>query len=138
DRRCALPQPQRDALSAALGMQGGPSRDRFLLGLAVLSLLALLAADEPLLCLVDDAQWLDRASADVLRFAARRLGAGKIAIIFAARHDPPFPATGLPALELAGLDPDAAQELLLAHGGDDLPADTRARLLGGARRNPPG
>lgn len=138
DCRFALPGPQRDALSAALGLQGGPSRGRFLVGLAVLSLLAGLAGDGPLLCLIDDAQWLDQASADVLLFAARRLGADGIVLMFAARQDPPFPAAGLPAMELAGLDPDSAEALLLAHGGGDLPAGTRSRLLAEARGNPLG
>ena len=85
DRRVALPQPQRDALDAAFGLRRVGPYDRFLVGLAVLSLLAELAEDGPLVCLIDDAQWLDRASAEALVFAARRLGAEVIAIIFSAR-----------------------------------------------------
>jgi predicted ATPase len=75
DRRSALPGPRRDALGAAFGLRRPGSRDRFLVGLAVLSLLAELAEDRPLVSLVDDAHWLDRASAEALVFAARRLDA---------------------------------------------------------------
>jgi hypothetical protein len=102
DRRFSLPGPQRDALDAAFGLRHTGSRDRFLVGVAVLSLLAELAEDGPLLCLVDDAHWLDRASAKALVFATRRLGAEGIAVIFTARdHDAPFPAPGLPVLARA-------------------------------------
>jgi hypothetical protein len=81
--------------------------------LAVLSLLAELTEDGPLLCLVDDAHWLDRSSAEALVFAARRLGAEGIAVIFAARsHDQPFPAPGLPVQRLGGLDERSAATLL--------------------------
>src|SRR6266702_2966648 len=117
DRRFALPQPQRDALDGAFGLRCTESCDRFLVGLAVLSLLAELAEDGPLLCLVDDAHWLDRSSAEALVFAARRLGAEGIAVIFTARsHDQSFPATGLPVLRLGGLDEESAAELLGEHG----------------------
>src|SRR5690348_10721538 len=81
-----LPRPQGDALAVAFGMQEGQAPDRFLVGLAVLSLLAATAEDQPLVCLVDDAQWLDRATVQCLTFAARRLLAEPIAIIFAARQ----------------------------------------------------
>ena len=81
-----LPGPQRDALTVAFGMREGPAPDRFLVGLAVLSLLAATAEDQPLACLVDDAQWLDRASVQCLAFAARRLQAEPVAVIFAARQ----------------------------------------------------
>lgn len=102
DRRLALPEPKRDVLDAALGLWRAGSCDRFLIGLAVLSLLAELAEDGPLVCLVDDAQWLDPASAEALVFVARRLGGEGIAVIFAARdHDAPFPAPG-PARAAAG------------------------------------
>jgi predicted ATPase len=80
-----LPKPQRDALAVAFGMREGQAPDRFLVGLAVLSLLAATAEDQPLACLIDDAQWLDRASVQCLAFAARRLLAEPIALIFAAR-----------------------------------------------------
>jgi len=81
----SLPDPQRDALEVALGLSAGRAPDPFLAGLAVLNLLSETAEEQPLLCVVDDAQWLDRASARVLAFVARRLLAEKIAMFFAAR-----------------------------------------------------
>jgi DNA-binding CsgD family transcriptional regulator len=138
NRRMALPQPQRDALRAAFGLRTG-RYDRFLIGLAVRSLLAELAQDVPLVCLVDDAQWLDLPSAQALVFAARRLDAEPIAIFFAARdHDAPFPAPGLPDLQLDGLDAAAAAALLTECGGAGLPAEARERILAEAQGNPLG
>jgi DNA-binding CsgD family transcriptional regulator len=139
ERRVALPQPQRDALDAAFGLRRAGPYDRFLIGLAVLSLLAELAEDGPLVCLVDDAHWLDRASAEALVFAARRLGAEGIAMLFAARHhEGPFPAPGLPQLQLGGLDATSAAALLTEHGGAKLPSPLRDRILAEARGNPLG
>ena len=104
----------------------------------MLSLLADLAEDGPLLCLVDDAHWLDRASAAALVFAARRLGAEGIAVIFAARdHDAPFPAPGLPVLRLGGLDTASAAALLREYGAG-LPAAVQNRVLAEACGNPLG
>src|SRR5438309_1114209 len=94
DRLERLPEPQRDALGVAFGLRAGDAPDRFLVGLAVLNLLSEVAGERPLLCVVDDAQWLDRASAQALAFAARRLLADRVALIFAARE---------PTGELAGL-----------------------------------
>jgi hypothetical protein len=108
-----LPKPQRDALAVAFGMREGQAPDRFLVGLAVLSLLAATAEDEPLACVVDDAQWLDRASVQCLAFAARRLLAEPIALIFAVRE----PAddqelAGIAGLTVTGLGVDDARTLL--------------------------
>jgi DNA-binding CsgD family transcriptional regulator len=137
DRRSAPLQPQQAALNAALGWRGRPY-DRFRIGLAVLSLLAELAGHGPLLCLVDDAQWLDGASAEALVFAARRVGGGGIAVIFAARdHDAPFPTPGLPELRLGGLDAAAAAALLSEHGAGLAP-DVRCQILAETRGNPLG
>jgi DNA-binding CsgD family transcriptional regulator len=131
DRIDALPGVQAEALRGALGLaQAGPP-DRFLVGLAVLSLLAELAAEQPLLCVADDAQWLDRASADALLFAARRLDSESIVLLLCARTGA-FAAAGLPELGLKGLSAQAATELL----PDGLPASTRYRVLAEAAGNP--
>jgi DNA-binding CsgD family transcriptional regulator len=127
----ALPDVQADALRGALGLAPAGTPDRFLVGLAVLSLLAEAAASAPLLCLVDDAQWLDPASADALAFAARRLAAESVVVLFAARLGG-FAAAGLPARELPGLSAAAAAALL----GDALPPARRYRVLAEAGGNP--
>jgi DNA-binding CsgD family transcriptional regulator len=138
DRLPALPQTQRDALGAALGLRRAGPYDRFLVGVAVLSLLAELAEDRPLVCLVDDAHWLDRASASALAFAARRLDAEGIAMIFAARdHHAVFPASGLRVLRLGGLDAASAVALLADHAGG-LGPTTQSRILAEACGNPLG
>src|SRR5204862_4218998 len=113
DRLEALPGPQRDALRVAFALQDGAAPDRFLVALAVLSLLAEAAEARPLVCLIDDAQWLDRASAQALAFVARRLLAERIAIVFAVRE--PSNASelaGLPELGVAGIDDDDARASL--------------------------
>src|SRR4051794_36270236 len=112
DRLDALPEPQRDALNVALGLASGDVPDRFLVGLAVLGLLSAAAEERPLLCLVEDAQWLDDASGLTLGFIARRLLAESVAIAVAsrepnARHD----FAGLPELVLRGLPEEDARTL---------------------------
>jgi hypothetical protein len=137
DRVDALPERQAVALGAALGLARGADGDRFLVGLAVLTLLADLAEERPLLCLIDDAHWLDHASTEVLLFAARRLHAEGIAMIFTARdgHPSGFAAPGLPELSVAGLDHDAAASLL-AERAAGLAPQVKARILEEARGNP--
>src|SRR5258705_4481730 len=113
DRIDRLPEPQRDALQTAFGLAGGAAPDRFLVGLAVLGLLSDAADEEPLVCLVDDAQWLDQASAQALAFVARRLVAESVALIFAVREpsdEQNF--AGLPQLAVDGLGDDDARALL--------------------------
>src|SRR3954462_13167464 len=107
-----LSGPQRDALAITFGLQAGPVPDRFLVGLATLNLLSEVAQERPLLCVIDDAQWLDRASAQALAFAARRLQTESLVMLFAARA-PTAELTGLPELVVEGLD-DADARILLA------------------------
>jgi DNA-binding CsgD family transcriptional regulator len=126
-----VPRPQAHALRGALGLVAGRGDDRFLVSLAVLSLLAEAAERRPLLCLVDDAHWLDDASADALVFVARRLEAEGIVLLFAAREGEAreFEAPDLAELRLAGLDADAASALLDRHARIALSPETRARLV---------
>ncbi|MEU4829792.1 AAA family ATPase [Streptosporangium sp. NPDC023615] len=133
----ALPDRQARALRGALGTAPAAGGDRFLTGLAVLTLLADLAEERPLLCLVDDAHWLDHASAEALLFAARRLDAEGVALVLAARdlHAPAFPAPGLAEVRLPGLDAAAAADLLAGHAAD-LPRHVRDQILREAQGNP--
>jgi DNA-binding CsgD family transcriptional regulator len=107
-----LPEPQREALNVAFGRGIGATPDRFLVGLAVLSLIAAAANDQPLLCIVDDAQWLDEVSVQTLAFVARRLLAEPIAMVFAARERGAEALRGLPELAIRGLSDGDARELL--------------------------
>jgi DNA-binding CsgD family transcriptional regulator len=132
-----LPGPQRAALAAALGLRAAEGADRFLVSAAVLSLLAAAAVDGPILCLVDDAQWLDVPSADSLVFAARRLGAEGVVILFAAREGEVrrFDASGLDELPVGELDQDSAV-ILLDCGAREAAPSVRERLLAEAAGNP--
>ncbi len=112
DRFDELPQPQREALNVAFGRGVGPTPDRFLVGLAVLSLMAAATTDQPLLCMVDDAQWLDQVSLQTLSFVARRLLAEPVALILAARDRGAQALAGLPELTVNGLSDRDARELL--------------------------
>src|SRR4051794_4297707 len=136
-RLSALPEPQQAALRVALGLSSGDPPDRFLVALAALGLLAEVAAERPLLCFVDDAQWLDAASAQVLGFVARRLLAESVAIVFAVR-DPTDERelVGLPELALEGLDDDHARELLATVIPGRLDERVRDRLVAETRGNP--
>jgi DNA-binding CsgD family transcriptional regulator len=108
----ALPEPQREALNVAFGRGVGATPDRFLVGLAVLSLMAAAADDEPLLCVIDDAQWLDEVSVQTLAFVSRRLLADPVALVFAARDTGAEALGGLPELAIHGLSDGDARELL--------------------------
>ena len=137
DRLGHLPGPQRDALNTAFGMSAGPPPDRFLVGLAVLSLIADVAEEQPLVCVVDDAQWLDRVSSQTLAFVARRLLAERVGLVFALRetgdqHD----LEGLPELVVEGLAAADARRLLDATIPGRLDARVRDRILGEAGGNP--
>jgi hypothetical protein len=135
NRADRLPEPQRDALRIVLGTTAGPPPDRFLVGLAVLNLLSEVAAERPLICLVDDEQWLDRASAQALGFAARRLGAEPVGLVFAAREPGPELA-GLPGLDVKGLRDDDARVLLETALAGPLDASVRDLIIAETRGNP--
>src|SRR5215831_7980926 len=130
-----LPAPQRDALRTAFGMAAGPPPDRFFVGLAVLSLLSEVAGDRPLVVLVDDAQWLDRASAQALGIAARRLAADPVGLVFAAR-DPGAELGGLPELEVGGLPDEDARALLDSALAGPLDERVRDLIVAETRGNP--
>ncbi len=137
DATDALAQPQREALEVALGMASGDVPEHFLVSLAVLSLLSGAAEKQPLLCLIDDAQWLDAASAQILGFVARRLLAEPIALVVAARSSTArSDFDGLPELVLEGLPPDAARTLLVSGVHGPLDDGMRDRIVAETRGNP--
>jgi DNA-binding CsgD family transcriptional regulator len=130
-----LPPPQHDALRTAFGISPGPPPDRFLVGLAVLSLLSEVAGERPLLCVVDDEQWLDQASAQALGFVARRLAAEPIGLVFAARV-PGDELAGLPELEIGGLPERDARALLDSALAGPLDARVRDQIVAETQGNP--
>jgi len=137
DRLDTLPQPQQDALNVALGLAPGDVPDRFLVGLAVLGLLSAAAEERPLLCLVEDAHWLDAASGLILGFVARRLLAESVAILAAIRepndrHD----FDGLPELRLGGLAEEDARSLLMSAVPGRIDDRVRDRIVAETRGNP--
>ena len=137
DRLGVLPEPQREALSTAFGLSSGPPPERFLVGLAVLSLLADVAEEQPVVCIVDDAQWLDQVSSQTLAFVARRLLAERVGFVFSVRGlgaDDTF--TGLPELLVEGLATDDARQLLDLTIPGVLDEQVKARILDETRGNP--
>src|SRR4051794_13926385 len=137
DRLDALPQLQQDALKVAFGLASGEVPDRFLVGLAVLGLLSAAAEERPLLCLVEDAQWLDAASGVILGFVARRLLAESVVIVVTVRepntrHD----FDGLPELQLRGLPDEYAHTLLERAVAGRLDDRVRERIVAETRGNP--
>src|SRR3984885_9789731 len=135
DRLDRLPAPQQDALGVAFGLRAGNAPDRFLVGLAVLSLLAEVAEERPLICVVDDAQWLDLASAQVLVFVARRLLAESVALVLVTR-DPRDELTGFPGLVVEGLRNGDARALLGSVLRVPLDERVRDRIVAETRGNP--
>jgi len=130
-----LPGPQRDALRIALGVAAGPPPDRFLVGLGVLGLLSEVARERPLICLIDDAQWLDPASAQALGFTARRLAGDPVGLVFAARG-PSAELAGLPWLDVGRLPDEDARALLDEAMTGPLDARVRDVIVAETRGNP--
>src|SRR5580692_1232129 len=130
-----LPDPQREALRVVFGLRAGEAPDRFLVGLAALSLLADAASKQPLLCVIDDAQWLDRASAQAIGFVARRLFAEQVAFVVATR-EPGGEFRDLPELAVRGLDDGDARELLASVIRRPLDKQVREQFIAEAAGNP--
>ncbi|MBO0850274.1 MAG: AAA family ATPase, partial [Pseudonocardia sp.] len=137
DRDDALPAPQRRALRTALGLGAGPPPDRFLVGLALLGLFAEVARERPLVCVVDDIQWFDRASAQALTFVARRLEAESVALVLATRATEHLPElASLPRLEVAGLPDSDARKLLTSVLTGPMDRHVLDRVVAETRGNP--
>ncbi len=136
--RSDLPEPQARALRVAFGEEEGVSVEPFLVGVATLSVLTSAAEENLVLCVVDDAHWLDAATAEALLFCARRLGADRVALVFAARDGAwgTFDVHGLPELTVTGLEPDASRTLLRARLGAATGTDVLHRIITETRGNP--
>ncbi len=140
----SLAEPQRQGLGVAFGLASGHNPDRFLVALGALSLMAETSEEQPLLCIVDDAQWLDQSSAQVLGFVGRRLLAESIGLVFAARTPPeglqgaasPDHLAGLPELRLGGLDDEPARALLATVTPGPLDESVRTRIIEETHGNP--
>ena len=134
----SLPAPQREALGAVFGLAARVVPDRFLVGLATLTLITEAAVQRPVLCVIDDAQWLDRASVPVLGFVARRLLADRVGMLFAIRDGEPHAAgfEGLPEWRIGGLSDEAAHELLAGSMGQALDQRVARRIVAEAAGNP--
>jgi DNA-binding CsgD family transcriptional regulator/DNA replicative helicase MCM subunit Mcm2 (Cdc46/Mcm family) len=135
DHLDSLPVPQRDALRTAFGISAGPAPDRFLVALAILGLLSEASGEQPLICLIDDQQWLDRASAQVLGFAARRSAVGPVGMVFAARASGEELA-GLPELAVEGLEERDARALLDSALAGPMDARVKDQIVAETRGNP--
>jgi len=135
DRLPVLPTPQRDALEIVYGVRAGAAPDRFLVGLGVLGLLSGVGEERPFLCVVDDAQWLDQASALTLAFVARRLREDPVGIVFAAREAGPE-LQHVPELEVGGVRNGEARALLSSAVGFKLDERVRDRIIAETRGNP--
>ena len=135
DRAERLPVPQRDALRIVFGLSTGPPPDRFLVGLAVLGLLSEVAGERPLICMIDDKQWLDHASAQALAFVARRLAADPVGLVFATR-DLSAKLAGLPELVVEGLEEGDARALLDSALTGPLDVRVRDLIVAETRGNP--
>jgi DNA-binding CsgD family transcriptional regulator/tetratricopeptide (TPR) repeat protein len=137
DRLDRLPEPQRNALGTAFGLQVGDTPDRFLVGLALLSLLSDVAEEQPLVCVVDDTQWLDHASAQALAFTARRLAAESVAMVFAVRESAAEDhLAGLTEMVVHGLAESAARAVLLSVVTGPMDERVRDRIVAETRGNP--
>lgn len=133
----SIPPPQQEALKIAFGLQQGTAPNRFMVGLAVLSLLAEKAAEQPLLCMIDDAQWVDQSSLQVLSFVARRLVAERIAMVFSLRAaEQTHELSGLPGLTIQGLTDRDARALLAAAVHGPLDPQVRDRIIAETGGNP--
>src|SRR5215467_7768500 len=131
----SIPVPQNDALRTAFGTAAGPAPDQFFVGLAVLSLLSEVAGERPLICVIDDVHWLDRASVRALGFVARRLAADPVGLVFAAR-EPGVELAGLPELEVTGLGDSDARALLESALAGPLDPRVRDLIVAETRGNP--